>query len=89
MNNNKQVEEIKTVKLMKKSVCSPTIIAKEQIENVIIAFKNKSLISLIKSFVNKKFINSIKAKIKPINERSIILWVLKLSNWTIIQEIIK
>ena len=51
--NKKHDEDVKTAKLIKKSVSSLIIIAKVQTEKVNIALKNTSLNSLIWSFFNK------------------------------------
>ena len=53
MCNKKQLEEVKTDRLIKKSVWSPTTIAKVHIKKVIMRLKYKNLASQVKSFVNK------------------------------------
>ena len=50
--NTKQDEDVKTAKLIKKSVSSLITIAKVHVKKVIIRLKYKNLTSLVKSFVN-------------------------------------
>ena len=53
MCNKKQLEEVKTDRLIKKRVLSSTTIAKVHIKKVIMRLKYKNLASQVKSFVNK------------------------------------
>ena len=63
--------------------------ASEQTQKVTIAFIKRRLISPTNSFLNKRFNNNIKTKIKQMIEISTILSVWKLSNLMITKEIIK
>ena len=73
LETNKQIEEVKIERLIKKRTWLSIVNPKTQINNVIIEFMYRSLVSLMKELINEKL--KINKKTKVITIKSIVVSV--------------
>ena len=73
LETNKQIEEVKIERLIKKRTWLSIVNPKTQINNVIIEFMYRSLVSLMKELINEKL--KINKKTKAITMKSIVVSV--------------